>query len=194
LLFLFVNKKTLSFLQHYCTLFYICNIIAFIQFSPAAADENELITTLRLRFTEGGTTRTFTYRDLDGAGGNAPVVDNITLTNGRTYTLAIEVLNESNPASVEDKTAEILAEGYEHQFFFTGNATNLLAFTYGDRDRDSRPIGLANTVTARSTGNGQLIVTLRHDLNKAATGVANGQIANAGGSTDIEVTFNVAVQ
>ena len=161
---------------------------------PAAADENELITTIRMRFTEGSTTRTFTYRDLDGAGGNPPVVDNITLTNGRTYTLAIEVLNESNPSKIEDKTAEILSEGYEHQFFFTGNATNLVTFTYNDRDRDSRPIGLSNTVVARNTGSGALIVTLRHDLNKAAAGVANGQITNAGGSTDIEVNFNVSVQ
>lgn len=162
---------------------------------PQAANEAELITTVRMKFTEGGNTRTFTFRDLDGAGGNAPVIDNIALVNGRTYTLDIEILNESNPAKIEDKTAEILAEGAEHQFFFTGTAaTNLLTFSYSDRDKDSRPIGLKNSVIARSTGNGQLTVTLRHKPNKTATGVANGQLTNAGGETDVEVNFNVTVQ
>ncbi len=163
--------------------------------NPEDSNESELITTVRLKFTEGANTRTFTFRDLDGAGGMAPVIDNISLANGRTYTLDIEVLDESDPRDVEDITKEVLEEGDEHQFFFTGSAlTNLLTITYNDRDKNNRPIGLKNNATVRATGNGQMTVTLRHEPNKTATGVANGQIANAGGETDIEVTFNVTAQ
>jgi len=162
---------------------------------PKDDNESELITTVKLKFTEGGTVRTFTFRDLDGAGGRAPVIDNIVLNNGRTYTMEIELLDESNPAKVEDITKQIKEEADEHQFFFTGSAVaNLLTITYDDRDKDNRPIGLKNRVVTRAVGTGQLTVILRHKLNKAASGVANGQIANAGGETDIEVTFNVTVQ
>lgn len=163
--------------------------------SPVADNESELITTIRLRFSEGGTVRTFTFRDLDGAGGNAPVVDNINLANGKTYTLELEVLDESNPNKIGNITEEIFEEGDEHQFFFTGTAaTNLLTFTYSDKDVKNLPIGLKNSVVTKATGNGQLLVTLRHKPNKAGVNVSNGQIANAGGETDVEVTFNVSVQ
>lgn len=163
--------------------------------SPVEDNETELITTVRLRFSEGGTVRTFTFRDLDGAGGNAPVIDNISLVNGRTYTLELEVLDESNPSKISNITEEIFEEGDEHQFFFTGvAASNLLTFAYSDKDKNNRPIGLKNSVIARATGNGQLLVTLRHKPNKAGANVGSGQIANAGGETDVEVTFNVSVQ
>lgn len=163
--------------------------------NPQDDNESELITTVKLKFTEGGVARTFTFRDLDGAGGNTPVIDGINLNNGRTYTMEIELLDESNPAKVVDITDEIEEEADEHQFFFTGSAVaNLLTITYDDKDKSNRPLGLKNRVVTRSTGTGQLTVTLRHRPNKGASGVANGQIANAGGETDIEVTFNVTIQ
>lgn len=162
---------------------------------PKASNESELITTVKLKFTEGGISRNFSFRDLDGAGGTAPVIDNISLVNGKTYALEIEVLDESNPSKINNKTSEILEEGDEHQFFFTGTAaSNLLTFAYSDRDKNSRPIGLKSTVTVKAVGNGQLTLTLRHKPNKTAANVASGQIANAGGETDIEVNFNVLVQ
>ena len=43
-------------------------------------------------------------------------------------------------------------------------------------------------------GSGTITVTLRHEPNKDAAGVSSGDIANAGGETDIEVTFNVEIQ
>ncbi|HBK71516.1 MAG TPA: type 1 periplasmic binding fold superfamily protein, partial [Flavobacteriaceae bacterium] len=35
---------------------------------------------------------------------------------------------------------------------------------------------------------------LRHEPNKSASGVSDGDITNAGGETDIEVIFNITVQ
>ena len=159
-------------------------------------NDSELITTLRLRFTEVGTTNTttFAWTDKDGAGGNAPTIDEVRLAPNKSYTLDITVLNESKTPS-EDITAEILKEANEHQFFFEGTAiNNLLNVVYADTDTNRRPLGLKNTVATRNAGNSTLKITLRHSPNKAATGVAQGQIANAGGETDIETTFNVRVQ
>ena len=42
-------------------------------------------------------------------------------------------------------------------------------------------------------GNGTITVILRHEPDKDASGVSNGDITNAGGETDIEVVFNVEV-
>ena len=61
-------------------------------------DENELITSVTLKFTEQGTSNvsTFAYKDADGDGGNAPAkFDTISLKPNTTYTLAIELLDES---------------------------------------------------------------------------------------------------
>ena len=61
-------------------------------------DENELITSVTLKFTEQGTSNvtSFSYKDADGDGGNAPTkFDEITLKPNTTYTLAIELLDES---------------------------------------------------------------------------------------------------
>jgi hypothetical protein len=60
---------------------------------PTPAEENELITTVRLKFTENGTanTQTFEWKDLDGDGGNAPKINSIVLRASRTYKLDVEI-------------------------------------------------------------------------------------------------------
>jgi hypothetical protein len=39
-----------------------------------------------------------------------------------------------------------------------------------------------------------VVVTLRHEPDKGAAGVSGGDITNAGGDTDIEVTFPVVIE
>jgi hypothetical protein len=131
------------------------------------------------------------FTDLDGDGGNAPVILADTLSADSIYDLNIEVLNESvSPA--EDITAEILAEGVDHQFFFQVNGADLV-ISYGDADTNGDPIGLLSACFAGMPGNGSLKVTLRHMPDKTAAGVAVGDITNAGGDTDIEVTFPLII-
>lgn len=98
---------------------------------------------------------------------------------------------QENPAG--DITAEILEEDEDHQFFFQTNIAGLTV-AYSDQDEDGNPVGLQSTATTTGTGNGTVTVILRHEPNKSATGVVSGDITNAGGETDIEVTFNVTVQ
>lgn len=162
---------------------------------PMPPNEEELITTLIYTLTPstGGAPVVFTFRDLDGDGGNAPVITNGTLQSGVTYTGAVSVLNESETPT-EDVTEEIEEEDDEHQFFFAFGSGLNLTIAYNDADSDGNPLGLATTAVAGAASSGNLTITLRHEPNKTAAGVRDGDITNAGGETDIEVTFVVTIQ
>ena len=159
----------------------------------APVNEEEVITTVRTTLTGGGQVITLTSRDLDGDGPNAPVVTvSGNLIAGTTYTGSTEFLNElEDPA--EDITIEVQEEGADHQVFYQ-LPSSIGTVTYTDTDANGRPIGLNFTLVAGTSGStGTLTVTLRHLPNKTATGVAAGDITNAGGNTDAAVTFSVAV-
>lgn len=159
----------------------------------APVNEEEVITTVRTTLTGGGQVITLTSRDLDGDGPNAPVVTvSGNLVAGTTYTGSTEFLNElEDPA--EDITVEVEEEGADHQVFYQ-LLSSIGTVTYTDTDANGRPIGLNFTLVAGTSGStGTLTVTLRHLPNKTATGVAAGDITNAGGNTDAAVTFSVAV-
>ncbi|MBD0256961.1 MAG: type 1 periplasmic binding fold superfamily protein [Cytophagales bacterium] len=164
---------------------------------PEPENQEELITTVRLTFTPagGGTPVVATWQDQDGDGGGAPVVSAINLARNTTYTLAVTLLDESKTPDV-DITTEVAAEAEEHQLFFRTTGLSGMTIAYNDKDGNDRPIGLSNTVTTPTAGAGTLTVILRHEPNKAATGVAAGDPTNAGGETDIETTppFTVTVQ
>lgn len=162
--------------------------------APPPINEEELITTLRLHFHSANDVEHvhFEFSDLDGDGGNAPVIEADTLSSDSVYSVEIEVLDESG-GSVDDITAEILAEDEEHQFFFQVSGANATV-TYNDADADGNPVGLSTTWTVGAVSSGNVIVTLRHEPNKGAAGVSSGDITNAGGETDIEITFPVVIQ
>ncbi len=156
--------------------------------------EEELITTLTATFVGGGQTITLTSRDLDGDGPNAPVISvSGNFTVGTTYTGSVQFLNElENPA--ENITEEIEEKDLEHQVFYQ-ISNSLGNFTYADFDSDGNPLGLAFTfTTGANPGTGTITITLRHLLNKNAEGVSEGNLTNAGGSTDVEATFPIVVQ
>jgi hypothetical protein len=168
---------------------------------PEPVNEEELITTVKLSFQEIVSSGTptpapvvFTWKDLDGDGPGAPVVDAINLKANTQYSLTLQFLNESeNPA--EDITPEIKDEEPEdHQIFFKvenfPTANNFVFVQYNDT-YEGRPIGiLSRFQTGSAASNGKLTVTLRHEPNKGASGVSAGDITNAGGETDVEAIFN----
>lgn len=161
---------------------------------PKIPNEQEVITTLVYTLTPsgGGTTATFTFRDVDGDGGNNPVLTTTNLQANTTYAGAVVLTNEQ-ASPTEDVTAEISEEEDEHQFFFSSTVTGL-SVAYNDRDSNNKPIGLATTLTTTDAGTGQLTIILRHEPDKTAANVSSGDITNAGGATDIEVTFDVTVE
>lgn len=159
----------------------------------APVNEEEVITTVRVTLVGGGQTIILESRDLDGDGPNTPEITvSGNLIAGTTYTGSTRFLNELvDPA--EEITDEVEEEGAEHQVFYQ-LLSSLGTVTYTDTDVNGNPIGLSFTLTTGSTaGTGNLAVTLRHEPNKTATGVANGDITNAGGSTDAQVIFPIQV-
>jgi hypothetical protein len=157
-------------------------------------NEEEVITTVRVTLMGGGQTITLESKDLDGDGPNAPVVTvSGNLVAGTTYTGSTTFLNElKSPA--EDITEEVEEEGAEHQVFYQLPSTlGTITYNSTDVDANGKPIGLKFTLVAGSAGNGNLAVTLRHEPNKSAAGVASGSITNAGGSTDALVSFPIVV-
>ncbi len=145
--------------------------------------------TYTLISTVGGDTVVFTFLDLDGDGGNPPTVTRGILDTNTTYSGSLTLLNELEMPA-EDITAEVRSEGDEHQFFFENTLTGL-GIAYDDMDSHGLPIGLSSIVTTSDTSSGTIKITLKHEPDKNAAGVSGGDITNAGGETDIEVTFNV---
>lgn len=161
---------------------------------PKIPNEEEVITTLTYTLTpiNGGNTVVMSFKDLDGDGGNAPEITGGTLMANETYNGVLELLNEvASPA--ENITTEIEEEDEGHQFFFTSSIAGM-DISYNDMDENGNPVGIKTTVTTTNSGAGTLKITLRHEPNKTAADVANGDILNAGGETDIEVSFTVDVQ
>lgn len=175
----------------------------------AATNENEVITTVILKFTPAsGAAVTATFNDPDGDGGAAPTIDPINLAAGN-YTLTLQFQNRlASPQ--EEITDEIRAEQNFHLLLFTGsavigpatsNTTGPLTQAYSDMDGNGFPVGLTDMVMARA-GTGQLVVTLRHmppeeppvKAANTATLVKTGGVDSIGGSTDAQVMFNVTVQ
>lgn len=162
---------------------------------PDPVNETELITTINMTWTpEGsGAPVLFQFRDLDGAGGSAPLITVGDLMPNTTYSVEVEMLNETtNPAT--NITNEIILEGTEHQFFFATTEGITLSFSYDDTDTNGAPIGVKTTMFTGDAATGKLQLTLRHDLNKGASGVAQGDITNAGGDTDAQVEFDLVIQ
>lgn len=161
---------------------------------PMIPNEEELITNVTYTLTpdNGGDTVTMTFEDLDGDGGNDPVITGGTLDANQNYSGVLRLTNETETPA-ENITDEIAEEDEEHQFFFSSSVAGL-TIAYDDQDGDGNPLGLRSTVTVGDAGSGNITVILRHEPNKSADGVAGGDITNAGGETDIQVTFPVDVQ
>lgn len=184
--------------------FYALALVASIALSSCEKDEvttvneEELITTVTAIYTPvgGGTAVTLQYKDLDGDGPNAAVVTvSSPFAQNKTYNGTLTYKNEAaNPAV--DITPEIITEGVDHQVFYQKTGT-LNAFTYGtaasNLDKNGKPVGLQSVFMTTGAASGTLKITLRHLPNKSGANVAAGNITNAAGATDAEVTFTISV-
>ncbi len=162
--------------------------------SPVIPNEEELITTLKWQLVsqDEQDTLNFLFRDLDGDGGNAPLVETSDLKANTSYNARISLLNElENP--VEDITLEVAAEAEDHQFFYESNLSGL-SLSYADSDLNGKPVGILSTITTTDESSGNLSITLLHMPDKFANGVEAGDRTAAGGETDISVSFTINVK
>ncbi len=161
---------------------------------PPTTSPEEVITTLNYTLVSTtGSVVTLSFQDLDGDGGNDPIITGGTLMANTTYVGTAEFLNESvSPTDVI--TEEIEEEDDEHQLFFVPGSSLNATVTYLDTDDDGNPVGLSSSLTTGDASSGKLTIILRHQPDKSAANVSDGDITNAGGETDIEVAFDIIIQ
>ncbi|RXG15357.1 hypothetical protein DSM03_102413 [Leeuwenhoekiella aestuarii] len=169
--------------------------------TPELINEEEVITTITVTLVpQTGETVTLTSQDLDGDGPDEPVVDvSGSLQAGMSYTGSVLLQNETvSPAEIINE--EIEEEADEHQFFYQVGSGLNATVSYADTENDyltngsTNPVGIDFTLLAGTASEGQLTVTLRHEPNKGAEGVSEGDLSNAGGETDIAQTFEIVIE
>ena len=162
---------------------------------PVIINEEELITTVRATLIPegGGAEVVLKSVDLDGDGPNEPTIEVIgTFNPNTTYAGTLKILNEvESPA--EDITLEIMEEDEDHQFFFSFT-NDIATATYGDEDSNGNPVGVQFNLLTGAAGSSGFTIILRHEPDKAAADVNTGDITNAEGSTDVQVTFNIVIE
>lgn len=162
---------------------------------PVVPNEEELITTViyTLIDTVSNDTVNLSIQDLDGNGGNPPIVITEDLNPNATYLGYLTLLNESVDPVI-DISQEVYEEGVQHQFFFVIGPDLNVIIDYDDEDENGNPIGLRTILQTGLESTGELGIILKHNPDKYAPGVAEGDIANSGGETDVEVNFDTIVQ
>jgi hypothetical protein len=158
---------------------------------PDPVEDNELITTLRLTFTEGSNKLVYTIKDLDGDGGKAPVADVIKLAANKTYSVTTEFLDETKTPIV-NTTLEVEKESAEHLVVFEQTPATIMTITRTDKDSRNFEIGLKATAKTVTAANGSLKVTLRHQPEVSGKPVKNGTYTP--GTTDFEGSFSLEVK
>ncbi|MFM6951579.1 MAG: hypothetical protein ACKOXR_00360 [Bacteroidota bacterium] len=154
-------------------------------------EEGELITTVKLSLSvAGGTPSEYTWKDLDGVGGNAPVLpDTIKIgqvtPGGNPYMGTLTFLNEQN-GQMEDITLEVKNEAQDHFVCYEVSSITMppvgLTITATDKDANNLPIGLSTEWKPLGKDFGVVVVRLKHQ-----PGIKNGTCGV--GETDVEVTF-----
>lgn len=162
---------------------------------PADINETEVITTVKLLFRNNTTNAEteFAFTDVDGDGGNDPVIDTIRLSADQEYTVQLLVLDETKTPA-DTTSNEIEEEKNEHQFFYRKTGSYDLTTTYLDFDDHNVPVGLSvkiETGDAFSAKTNQLRVTLKHQPDvKPTSGLGDVSL----GETDIDVFFPILIQ
>jgi hypothetical protein len=157
---------------------------------PEVINEEEVITTMTITLVpdNDGASVILKTQDLDGDGPDEPVVTSGKLVAGVTYDGSIELLNElETPA--EDITLEVIEEDLDHQIFYTIASDLGVTIDNVNLDSEGNLLGTEFKLTAGAASSGLLTFTLRHEPTKPNTG-----LEDAGGETDIEVSFNVEVE
>lgn len=161
---------------------------------PTPEEEVQEISTLRYTLIDPGAnqTKVFYYQDLDGSSGANPTITTDTLDANALYFGSLELLNE-NANPTENISEAIEKSKTDYQFFFIINDANA-ALQYADGDANNNPVGLFTALKTNSSSSGTFVINLQYKPNKLATGVSDGNLLNAGGRTNIQVTFPIVIK
>ena len=157
--------------------------------TPDPVNEEEVITTMTITLDSGSDQVELQFQDLDGDGPDPATVTVSGPLNANTvYDGSIILLNETEMPA-ENITEEVEEEDDEHQFFYTVGSGLAAQTEYANFDGDGNPLGTVFILTTVAASSGSLTFTLRHEPNKPNSG-----LEDAGGSTDIEVSFDLVVE
>lgn len=164
--------------------------------SPVNPNETELVTTVKLIIapTANPSAEMYTsYRDLDGDGGSAPIIDTIRLDANTGYRVQVLVLDETK-SPVDTTSKEIEEERDVHQFFYSKIGTYDLTTTYLDFDDNNVPLGMnieVITGSAFTAKTNKFQVVLKHQPGlKPTTGNGDESV----GETDLEIYFPILIK
>lgn len=154
----------------------------------APSNELELITTVELHFedTLNGSKSIFTFKDLDGEGGNAPsIFDTIILENNKVYNCSIKLYDETkNPKA--DIGEEVSEEAKAHLFVFETNNSSLI-ITIKDKDENNLPVGLESLWKTGLANKNIINIKLKHQPDGIKDGTPNK------GETDMDLNFHIEI-
>jgi hypothetical protein len=157
-------------------------------------DDNELITTVELIFTDSNKkVSSFSFQDKDGDAKTLPEkFDKITLDKNMIYSMDIKVYDETkNPK--EDITEQIKLESDVHLFVFKIDPSALFSLKAIDKDKNGLPIGLLSSgTTQNAVGAGKFNLILKHQPPVNGKAVKTGN--EAGGSSDIDLIFDLSIK
>jgi hypothetical protein len=129
---------------------------------------------------------TFTWSDIDGAGGKAPVIDTMRLAVNVNATFAVELFDGSvSPA--KDLTPEVISEKNDHLFDYLVTGAKLVVSNFS-KDANGKDFGQSGTMNTANASTGTLRIVLKHLPNKSASNPANT------GETDLDVVFPVVIK
>ena len=157
-------------------------------------DDNELITTVELIFTDTNKKSvSFTWQDKDGDPKTNPdIFDKIILDHNMDYTLELK-LSDVSKSPVVDVTSGIFDESDAHLFVFKINPTSLLTINATDFDKNGLRVGLKSKgKTQFVAGQGTFNLILKHQPPINGKAVKTGD--ELGGSTDVDILFDLVIK
>ena len=181
-------KKFVLFL-FFTSLFFSCK-----KEEVVPTDDNELITTVELIFTDANKkVSTFSFQDKDGDGKTPPEkFDKIVLDKNMAYTMEVHMYDESKNPKL-DITEDIESESDVHLFVFKIDPASLFSLKAIDKDKNGLPIGLLSSgSTQNAVGSGKLNLILKHQPPIKGKVVKTGN--EAGGSSDIDLIFDLSIK
>ena len=160
-------------------------IIAFITLpacKKTAIDEQENINLLKIKIGAN----TFTWSDIDGAGGAAPKIDTIKMSPNGSFPTEL-TLQDASASPVKDFTPEIITEKNDHLFVYKVTGANLTV-TDLSKDGNNKDFGQTAIFKTTTASSGTLEILLKHLPNKSAADPSKT------GETDLTVVFPVVIK
>lgn len=141
-----INKLTLALVTS-TVIFSACDKDDVDPTKPQDNNAQELITTVVLNGynvnNPSANQFSIKWEDLDGDGGNAPIIDTLQLDSGITYRVNVLMLDKTK-TPFDTISNEVLREADEHQLFYTlsPNLNDKLNITRLDNDNNNPPLPL----------------------------------------------------